>query len=113
MTGDQAIDNPDLVYQKQPETEAQEAGGNPQVALDPRGPRRRIGDERPDGGGDQHHPGDSADPKEHEVRDGPPRALNQSENEQRNRRGAGKAMDEANDQGTEDLVDAETAELPV
>ena len=27
ITGDQAVDNPDLVYQKHPEAEAQEAGG--------------------------------------------------------------------------------------
>jgi hypothetical protein len=33
---DQAVDDPNLVYEKQPECEAQKARGEPQVALDPR-----------------------------------------------------------------------------
>jgi hypothetical protein len=113
MPSDQAVDDPNLVDEKEPKSEAQEARGDSQVKLDPRRAPRYIGEHRPDGGSDQHHPGNSADPEKHEVGDGPPGILDQSKNEQCYCRRAGQAMDEPDEQRAEDLVEPETTEPPV
>src|SRR5207249_11106525 len=67
--------SPDLVDKEQPEHEAQEAGGEPQVSVDPREPPGRIQEGRRDRDGDQHHSDDGSDSEEQEVRDGPPGSL--------------------------------------
>ena len=99
MPSEQAVDDRQSGIRETARSRGSGGQRRPAGSARPARTARRIGEYRPDGGGDQHHPGDSADPEEHEVRDGPPRVLDQSEDEQRNRRRAGEAMDEANEQG--------------
>src|SRR5262252_2713731 len=113
MPADQAVDERDLVREKQPEAETEEARGEPQIALDSRRAPGGVGERRTDCRRNQHHPGNRAEAEEHEIRHGPPRVLDQCENQQRHRRGAREAMNETNSQRSEDLVDPETTELPV
>src|SRR6266581_3599163 len=104
MPGEQSVDEPDLVDEEQPEHEAQEAGGEPQVPVDPREPPGRIQEGRRDGDGDQHHSDDGSDSEEQEVRDGPPGSLNDRENEQRDGRRSRQAVKQPDDQGPGKVV---------
>src|SRR2546425_334164 len=104
------MDEPDLINEEQPDPEAQEAGGDPQVPVDPREPPGRIQEGRRDRDGDQHHSDDGPDPEEHKVRDRPPGGLNDRENEQRDRRRSRQAVKQPDDKGTDEVVNTDTAE---
>src|SRR5207247_11036509 len=73
--GEEAMDEPDLVHEEQPESEDQETGGDPQAPVNAREPPGRIEHGRGDRDGDQHHPDDRPEPEQHKVRDGPSGSL--------------------------------------
>src|SRR5206468_2001513 len=70
-----------------------------------------------EGGGDrdrdQHHPRDRADSEEQEVRHGPPGIPDRREDEQRDRSRPGEAVDDADHEWADDLVEPELSEPPV
>ncbi len=83
------------------------------MPVDMRESLRCVHKRRGNRGGNQHHPHDRPTSEEQEVRDGPPWVLDRREHEQRDRRRSGEAMNDANDQRPDDLVQPETTQPPV
>ena len=78
--------------------------------MDQREAAGRIGERQRDDGGDQHHPRDGPDAKQHQVADRPHGIPYGGQHQQRDRRGSGQPVDHAYHQRTHRLVEAQPPE---
>lgn len=107
MAGKKAIGNADLIRDYDSEGQTHQTGRQSQPLRKPLMPFA----EEVEGGGDahrdQHHSADRASSKKQQVRNRPMGIPDGCENEQGDRSGAGEAMNDANNQRTQLLIETD------
>lgn len=102
-----------VIGDKQAESEAdhsrRDSQGATEVCKAVAGPSERDRD----GSGHQDHPDYRANTEDEKVPDAPPRILDGSKNQQRNRGRSGEAVHDANDERSHELAGMESAEMTV
>lgn len=109
MAGEQAVGYPDLVRDEQSKREADPAGSCGEVARQRFGSSACVGDGRAERHGDHHHPCNSPQAEDEQVRNSPMRIVNGSQHQQSDRRRAGKPVNNADEQWTAHLINGQGA----
>ena len=98
MTGEETADKTDLVTDKEPETQTEEARPNHEASIEPRelvtGERKRQGER----GGNQHHSRDGAEAENQQVKNRPWRITNRAQHQQSHRGGTCQTVNDADEQ---------------
>ena len=109
MAGEEAVDETDVVANENPKTQAENAGAEDEAAIEPgktmAGERKRKGHR----GGDEHHAGDGADAEDEQIEQRPLGTANRAQDQQSDGGGACKAVDDADEQGAQDVKEAEAS----
>ena len=87
---EQAVDETDLVNEKEAQRHAHRAGHPADVPVPGGKTVRRVHERRGERGGDEHHAGDGSDSEEKQVQNPPRRVTYRAEHEKRDGRGARK-----------------------
>ncbi len=97
LAGEEAIDESDLVANKQPKTETEEARTHHEATVEPCEFIAGKGKGESQSRSNQHHSRDRADAEDEQVEDRPLRLTNCAQDEQGNGRGTGQAVHDADE----------------
>jgi hypothetical protein len=113
MAGEQSVHEANFVDEKKTERDADHARRNAQSLIEASEAFVRISKRENHGAGDEHHPGNRADPEDEQINNRPFRITNRGKDQQRYGGGAGEAMYETHHQRPHDLIEAQLAEMTV
>jgi len=98
MAGEQAIDQADVVADKKPEGQTDQARRGDQPSVEPREFVSREGKRQRDGGGDEHHARNCSYAKNQQIEDRPSRVANRAQHQQCHGGGACQSVDDTDKQ---------------
>ena len=108
MIGEETADKTDLVADKEPETQTEEARPNHEASIEPSefitGERKRQGER----GGNQHHSRDGSSAENQQVKNRPSRITNRAQHQQSHSGGTCQAVNDADDQRAQRVKKTQT-----
>ena len=107
MAAEKAIDESDLIANKNTERETQHSRPHDQSFIQPGEFVSREGKRQRDDRRDQHHSCDRANPEDQKIKNSPLRIVNRTEYEQRHRGGTRQSVHQADEERAERVEQAE------
>ena len=110
MAGKEAVQEADVVTDKNPKTQTDKARAKDKAAIKPSEVVAGNGERQGQCGGNQHHAGNRAHPENQQIEQRPLRLANGAQNEEGNGRGSGEAVYDADEKRAQGVKEAEVHE---
>ena len=107
MSGEETAGEPDLVTEKEPETQTEQTRSSHEALIEPRESgacKRKRQSER---GGDEHHSGDGAGAENQQIENRPVRIANRAQYQQSHCGRTSQSVDDANEQRAQGMKKSE------